>query len=71
MIGVGNVGLVSGACLADFGHDVTCIDNDADKIAALKQDKIPFFEPDLDKLVETGINSDRLKFGTDLSSMVA
>jgi UDPglucose 6-dehydrogenase len=68
IIGVGYVGLVSGACFADFGHDVTCIDKDADKIAALKRYKIPIFEPDLEKLVETGINSGRLKFGTDLSS---
>ena len=67
MIGAGYVGLVSGACFADFGHDVTCIDKDADKIAALKQCRIPIFEPDLGKLVETGIDSGRLKFGTDLS----
>jgi UDPglucose 6-dehydrogenase len=65
IIGVGYVGLVSGACFADFGHDVTCIDKDVEKIAALKQCKIPIFEPDLEKLVETGINSGRLKFGTD------
>jgi UDPglucose 6-dehydrogenase len=69
MIGAGYVGLVSGACFADFGHDVTCIDKDADKIAALKQCRIPIFEPDLDKLVETGIDSGRLMFGTDLSSI--
>jgi len=69
MIGAGYVGLVSGACFADFGHDVTCIDKDTDKISALKQYKIPIFEPDLDKLVETGISSGRLKFGTDLSSV--
>jgi UDPglucose 6-dehydrogenase len=69
IIGVGYVGLVSGTCFADFGHDVTCIDKDADKISALKQCKIPIFEPDLEKLVETGINSGRLKFGTDLSSI--
>lgn len=69
MIGAGYVGLVSGACFADFGHDVTCIDKDTDKIAALKQYKIPIFEPDLDKLVESGTNSGRLKFGTDLSSI--
>src|SRR6185312_11142031 len=67
MIGAGYVGLVSGACFADFGHDVTCIDKDADKIAALKQCRIPIFEPDLGKLVETGIDSGRLKFGADLS----
>jgi UDPglucose 6-dehydrogenase len=69
MIGAGYVGLVSGACFADFGHDVTCIDKDADKIAALKQSKIPIFEPDLDKLVGTGMNSGRLKFETDFSSI--
>src|SRR6201991_1870021 len=69
MIGAGYVGLVSGACFADFGHDVTCIDKDADKIAALKQYKITIFEPDLDKLGDAGINSGRLKFGTDLSSI--
>jgi UDPglucose 6-dehydrogenase len=71
MIGAGYVGLVSGACFADFGHDVTCIDKDADKIAALKQCRIPIFEPDLDKLVETGIDSGRLMFGTDLSAVAA
>ena len=71
MIGAGYVGLVSGACFADFGHDVTCIDKDTDKIAALKQCKIPIFEPDLDKLVETGIDSGRLMFGTDLSCIAA
>jgi UDPglucose 6-dehydrogenase len=69
MIGAGYVGLVSGACFADFGHDVTCIDKDAEKIASLKQCKIPIFEPDLDKLVETGMNSGQLKFATDLSSI--
>ncbi|HVX78612.1 MAG TPA: UDP-glucose/GDP-mannose dehydrogenase family protein [Bradyrhizobium sp.] len=69
MIGVGYVGLVSGACFADFGHDVVCIDKDADRIAALKQSKIPIFEPDLEKLVESGINSGRLKFGTEVSGI--
>jgi UDPglucose 6-dehydrogenase len=69
MIGAGYVGLVSGACFADFGHDVTCVDKDEDKIAALKRHKIPIFEPDLDKLVGTGMNSGRLKFETDFSSI--
>jgi UDPglucose 6-dehydrogenase len=69
MIGAGYVGLVSGTCFADFGHDVTCIDNDADKIAALKQCKIPIYEPDLEQLVATGMNAGRLKFATDLSSI--
>ncbi|MBR0750743.1 UDP-glucose/GDP-mannose dehydrogenase family protein [Bradyrhizobium jicamae] len=69
MIGAGYVGLVSGACFADFGHDVTCIDKDADKITALKQCKIPIYEPDLDQLVKTGMNAGRLKFATDLSDV--
>jgi UDPglucose 6-dehydrogenase len=69
MIGAGYVGLVSAACFADFGHDVTCVDKDADKIAALNQFRIPIFEPDLDKLVESGVNSGRLRFGVDLSDI--
>jgi UDPglucose 6-dehydrogenase len=70
MIGSGYVGLVSGACFADFGHDVTCIDNDADKIAALKRCEIPIFEPDLEQLVRGGMSSGRLKFETDLAGGV-
>ena len=70
MIGSGYVGLVSGACFADFGHDVTCIDNDADKIAALKRCEIPIFEPDLEQLVRGGMSSGQLKFETDLAGGV-
>ncbi|QHO73917.1 hypothetical protein ACH79_16000 [Bradyrhizobium sp. CCBAU 051011] len=69
MIGAGYIGLVSGACFADFAHDVTCIDKNAEKIAALKQSKIPIYEPDLDQLVTSGVNAGRLKFATDLSSI--
>jgi UDPglucose 6-dehydrogenase len=71
MIGSGYVGLVSWACSADFGHDVTCVDKDADKIAALKRCEIPIFEPDLDQLVRTGMRSGRLKFATDLAACVS
>lgn len=69
MIGSGYVGLVSGACFADFGHFVTCVDKDADKIAALKRCEIPIFEPDLDQLVRTGIEGGRLKFATGLDDI--
>ncbi|MGA8414287.1 MAG: NAD-binding protein, partial [Xanthobacteraceae bacterium] len=53
MIGTGYVGLVSGACFADFGHHVTCVDMDAAKIAALQRNEIPIYEPGLDRMVET------------------
>jgi UDPglucose 6-dehydrogenase len=71
MIGTGYVGLVSGACLADFGHQVTCVDKDADKIASLRRGEIPIFEPGLDALVSTNIKAKRLNFTTELSAPVA
>jgi UDPglucose 6-dehydrogenase len=71
MIGSGYVGLVSGACFSDFGHDVICVDKDASKIAALEAGKMPIFEPGLDKLVETNVAAGRLSFTTDLAAAVA
>jgi UDPglucose 6-dehydrogenase len=65
MIGAGYVGLVSGACFADFGHQVTCIDKDAGKIAALKRGEIPIFEPGLADLVEANVRQGRLEFAGD------
>jgi len=71
MIGTGYVGLVSGACFADFGHQVTCVDKDAGKIAALLRGEIPIFEPGLDALVDANVKAKRLDFTTDLTQPVA
>jgi UDPglucose 6-dehydrogenase len=70
MIGTGYVGLVSGACFADFGHHVTCVDMDAAKIAALQRNEIPIYEPGLNRLVETNARQARLDFTTDLKRSV-
>ena len=71
MIGSGYVGLVSGACFAEFGADVICIDKDESKIAALLNHEIPIYEPGLDDLVKRNVTSGRLNFSTDLECAVA
>jgi UDPglucose 6-dehydrogenase len=71
MIGSSYVGLVSGACLADFGHRVSCVDKDGAKIDALKQGRIPIFEPGLDQVVADNVKAGRLSFTTDLKEGVA
>ena len=71
MIGAGYVGLVSGACFSDFGHDVICVDLDHNKIDALHSGVIPIFEPGLDVLVKTNFEAGRLSFSTDLASSVS
>ena len=70
MIGSGYVGLVSGACLADFGHTVTCVDLDSEKIKALREGRIPIFEPGLEQLVARNMGEQRLLFTTELAPAV-
>ena len=65
MIGTGYVGLVSGACFADFGHTVTCVDKDASKIERLHQNIMPIYEPGLDDLVDSNVRDGRLAFAVD------
>ncbi|MER9061666.1 UDP-glucose/GDP-mannose dehydrogenase family protein [Mesorhizobium sp. M0698] len=71
MIGAGYVGLVSGACFADFGHQVCCVDRDAEKLAMLKLGKIPIYEPGLDDLVTTNTAQGRLRFDDNLADAVS
>ena len=71
VVGSGYVGLVTGVCLADFGHEVICIDKDQAKIEALKGGVIPIYEPGLDELVKANVASGRLGFSTDLAHSVA
>ena len=71
MIGSGYVGLVSGACFSDFGHDVVCVDKDEGKIAALRAGRMPIYEPGLDGLVASNVAAGRLTFTTELAAAVA
>jgi UDPglucose 6-dehydrogenase len=71
MIGTGYVGLVSGACFAEFGPDVTCVDVDRTKIERLRRGEIPIYEPGLDALVAKGLRSGRLRFTCNLHAAVA
>src|SRR6202790_5185684 len=71
VVGTGYVGLVSGACFADFGHHVTCVDKDEVKISSLMRGEIPIFEPDLERLVQSNARAGRLAFTTDLAGPVS
>ncbi|NLR39214.1 UDP-glucose/GDP-mannose dehydrogenase family protein [Novosphingobium sp. ERW19] len=70
MVGSGYVGLVSGACFADFGHDVVCIDKDESKIERLRAGVMPIYEPGLAELVAANVKAGRLSFSTDLASSI-
>ncbi len=70
VVGTGYVGLVTGACFAEFGVDVTCIDVDQDKVSKLKQGVIPIYEPGLDAIVEKNAAAGRLHFTTDIAEAV-
>ncbi len=71
MIGTGYVGLVSGVCFSDFGHDVICVDKMPEKIAALENGEIPIYEPGLDELLARNVAAERLSFTLDLATAVA
>src|ERR1700679_467131 len=70
MMGTGYVGLVSGACFADFGHTVTCIDKDETKIAKLERGEMPLYEPRLEQLVKRNVREARLSFATESAKAV-
>ncbi len=71
IIGTGYVGLVSGACMADFGHVVTCVDTNVEKIAGIERGEMPIFEPGLGDLVARNRRAGRLHFTTSLPQAVA
>jgi UDPglucose 6-dehydrogenase len=70
VIGTGYVGLVSGTCFSEFGHEVICIDRDRDKIAKLQDGTVPIYEPGLQNLVQKNVEEKRLVFDTDSSKAV-
>jgi len=70
MIGTGYVGLVSGVCFSDFGHDVVCVDKNPDKITSLNAGVVPIYEPGLDELMAKNVEAGRLSFTGDLAEAV-
>jgi len=70
MIGTGYVGLVSGVCFSDFGHEVICVDKNPEKIEMLRRGDVPIFEPGLDQLMASNVEAGRLAFSDDLAAAV-
>ena len=76
IVGTGYVGLVSGTCFADLGHEVLCVDNDERKIKMLKANKLPIYEPGLEEMVARNVTAGRLRFtssiaeGTDFAEVI-
>ena len=70
IIGTGYVGLVSGACFSEFGHEIICIDKDSRKIRELQSGSIPIYEPGLQNLVQKNVQENRLRFDTDANKAV-
>src|SRR3990172_12543223 len=70
VIGTGYVGLVTGVCLAEFGMTLICVDNDPEKIATLRQGKVPLFEPGLEDLMSKNVKEKRLRFSTSIQEGV-
>ena len=71
MIGTGYVGLVSGVCFSDFGHEVVCVDKDPRKIEMLEQGRVPIYEPGLDTLMAKNVEAGRLSFTLDLKEAIS
>jgi len=70
VIGTGYVGLTTGVCLSEIGHNVICVDNDKQKIVSLRKNKIPIYEPELENLVKKNVKSKRLSFTTSIKEAV-
>ena len=70
IIGSGYVGLVTGACLADVGHNVICVDNDATKVEGLKVGKVPIYEPGLEEVIHRNVSAHRLRFSGSIQEAV-